>query len=39
MSYFDHNLDIETRILCALSRTNTNLSVTSSIKEKNNQNI
>ena len=31
---FDQNLEIETRILCALSKSNTNLSVNSSVKDK-----
>ena len=39
MSYFDQNLDIETRILCALSKSNTNLSVNSSVKDKIYHNI
>jgi len=32
-------LDIETRILCALSKSNTNISVNSSVKDKIYQHI
>ena len=32
-------MDIETRILCALSKSNTNLSVNSSVKDKIYQHI